>query len=88
MRKPLMLIVASLMLAGCVPTVYTRPGGTVGDFERDRARCDYETHAATINSGAGYNTAIGGAFAQALAQTTLLHKCLAAHGWKTQQAAR
>ena len=82
MATPLLLGV--LLIGGCAPTLYTRPGSSVADFDAQKARCDYETSAATQQVDYGYRTTLGQAFDQALRQHALMKKCLVANGWREE----
>jgi uncharacterized protein YceK len=39
MRKIVLLFAAAVLLSGCA-TVYTKPGKTEADFEKDRKACE------------------------------------------------
>ncbi len=39
MKRTLLLFAAAMLLAGCA-TVYTKPGKTGDDFEKDRTACE------------------------------------------------
>ena len=39
MRKIVLLFAAAVLLSGCA-TVYTKPGKTEADFEKDRQACE------------------------------------------------
>jgi uncharacterized protein YceK len=39
MKKTVLFFVAALLLTGCA-TVYTKPGKTEADFEKDRIACE------------------------------------------------
>ncbi len=39
MKKIMLLFVAAALLSGCA-TVYTKPGKTEADFEKDRRSCE------------------------------------------------
>jgi uncharacterized protein YceK len=39
MKKIVLSLAAALLLAGCA-TVYTKPGKTEADFEKDRTACE------------------------------------------------
>lgn len=43
------VVVAVIGLAGCAPAHWTKPGGTVAQFERDKAECLYEGNKATAS---------------------------------------
>jgi hypothetical protein len=55
-----------LLVAGCARTVWTKPGATTADFERDKSACTFEAARG------------GDAFVAAM----FLPDCLRGRGWK------
>lgn len=39
MKRTLLFVAAAMLLAGCA-TVYTKPGKTEADFDKDRTACE------------------------------------------------
>jgi hypothetical protein len=80
----------TVVVAGCAPLTWDRPGTTEAEFNRDFDQCDYEARLAT----AGYGTSetrrgassaagqgVGDAVGQALDRHDLTRACLRARGY-------
>ena len=83
---------AAIVLAGCGgPVLFTRPGATAAEYDRDMAQCTYEGAAATATYGSGQPTArtVAGALGQgfgiglgrAVERYDLQILCMRARGW-------
>lgn len=73
--KKLMIVVA-VAVTGCAPNVWTKPGGTQAESERDIAECRYQASLAT----AGISSAVE----QGLAKNDLGRQCLRLRGYAPQ----
>lgn len=71
--KRMLMALALVTLAGCVPTRWTKPGGDSAQFEQDKAQCIYEADLHT--QGADDNP---------LAPLQLVPECLRAKGYVSQ----
>ena len=80
--KTLSFLFALLYLSACASNlVWTKPGFTQAEFGRDKAKCDYETSAATQNIDYTYRTTIGRVLDQAFRKADLMKKCFRARGY-------
>lgn len=70
MKKMTAVLAATLALSGCIPTQWTKPGATAGDFERDKQQCIYEADLHTQDANAN-----------PFASLQLVPECLRARGW-------
>lgn len=73
MRTVLCLLL--LMIAGCGPTLYVRPGGTNQQFQHDQNDCLVKANQA------GYR---GGDFGSNIARSNFIQQCLYGMGWVKQ----
>lgn len=80
-------LIAVTTLAACVtptPMVWTRPGATEADFERDKNQCIYESSALTQSVDYGYRTIFGQELDRAMRRNELAGLCMKAKGWSQQ----
>lgn len=78
MRKVMLGMALATTLCGCTSNArWVRPGGTVADFERDRAICEFEAAKATASV-----TGVAGG----LEMANVRQLCLRARGWSLQQS--
>jgi hypothetical protein len=68
--KLILIAAALVLLAGCVPTKWTKPGADAATFEQDKQQCIYEVDL--------HNQAPGGNPFNVL---TLVPECLRAKGY-------
>lgn len=68
--KRMMVALAVLGLAGCVPTKWTKPDGDVSQFEQDKQQCIYEADLHTQAPGSNPFAAL-----------QLVPECLRAKGY-------
>lgn len=82
MTKKSIIILITLFLISACETKFIKDGGTIAEFEQDKAQCVYEAKAATPNPSGYYRTIIGSSLDMALRQLELIKLCLKAKGWK------
>lgn len=73
-----LLIALLIVISGCRKTIYTKPGATPADFERDKEICEYE---AIKHGNVSSFWGDAGAIEQPLRQNDLLHRCMRIKGW-------
>lgn len=92
MRCKLCILVA-LLVAGCGPTIWNRPGATQADFNQDDARC--RLVAQGMNSGGFYaqgspgfvaGASVGNAIGTAISTQATYRNCMVANGYTEQSA--
>lgn len=66
--------------------VWTKPGASEVDFNKDNAQCDYETSAATQAVDYSYRTAFGQELDRTIRKAELWKKCMIARGWTASAA--
>jgi hypothetical protein len=85
----LAVLVMVLSMAGCAPLMFTRPGLTSMEFERDKAECVYQIQLSTPAAQSGYyrnysQAAAAGivdGVAEGLRQRGLLIQCMSLRGY-------
>ena len=82
-NRRLLAVLFCLVLLGCAANqfVWDHPTAGDGNFARDRARCDYETSAATTTPDYSYRSIVGQSLDQALRKNELFGKCMMAAGY-------
>jgi hypothetical protein len=76
MGRKLIALVLCLMVAGCGPMIWDKPGGTQADYNRDNYECERDARQS------GY---YGGGLAGALNMREFFKKCMVAHGYILRQ---
>lgn len=69
-NRMMIAAVGALLLTGCVPQHWTKPGGTESQFDQDKQQCIYESDLHTQAPGANPFAAL-----------QLVPECLRAKGW-------
>lgn len=72
--RVLLVVVSGILIAGCVPTRWTKPGATAEDFEQAKQQCQYEVD--LHNQGQGANP---------FSILQLMPECLQAKGWRQER---
>jgi hypothetical protein len=68
-RRAVVPLLAALLLTACARPTWSKPGATVGDFERDKSACQFEA-------------ARGG---DPILASMFLPDCLRGRGWTTER---
>ena len=76
MRKLCAAIVA-MLVGGCAPNIWTKPGGTAAESDRDMGECRYQASVAVA--------AIRDPIEQGLAKWDLMEQCLRLRGYSPQK---
>lgn len=85
MRNVVWLGVVAVLVSGCAPMVWTKPGGTQDEFSQDKYTCLQESQQRT--SGAVVNQFGGAASSSMVTNTGLFGSCMNARGWYLGAAA-
>jgi len=86
--KKIIVVISILMFIGCAQTMLVKDGVTREDFERDKARCIYETSCATQSIDYSLHTIFGQELDRALRQKDLIIKCMQAKGYSIENTKR
>lgn len=71
-----MIVGVAALVAGCANTIWSRPGGSTPEAERDVAECQYEASKATVS--------IRSIIEQILTAQDLTRQCLRLRGYSPQ----
>ena len=75
-----------LAVTGCAQKkIFTKPGLTQAQWDRDYAQCEYEATSSTQNVDYSYQSVVGQALDQALRRRNLMELCLKAKGYVEQK---
>ena len=74
--RAIIIATAALLLAGCAPTVWDKPGATQSDFNMDSYQCEKDARQS------GY---YGNGLAGALEMKGFYDRCMVAHGYTARQ---
>jgi len=73
-------LIGCVVLFGCAPTIWVKPGATQADYNRDSYGCEKDARQS------GY---FGGGLIGAVNMEQFEERCMVAHGWaKERQASR